>query len=107
MKEFDDLCAKNIRAKCQKISTEATSNDDENNVETTMDVDNNEIPDDPTNTETSAHSNNKVNSKRGGDSRRKYNKNKEGRYACEYCDKSYTQTGNLKLHINKVHGTAV
>ena len=50
MKEFDDLCAKDLREKCQKNSDEATSNDDnENNVENSMDVDNTDTLDDPTN----------------------------------------------------------
>ena len=93
MKEFDDLVAKDIRARFQKNSAEATSNDAEN-IEASMDVDNN---DHATNIETSAPSN----------KRKKYNKNSENKYACEYCDKSYTQLHNLKKHISICHKTKV
>ena len=65
------------------------SNDAEN-IEASIDVHNNDILDHPTNTETSAPSN----------KRKKYNKNSENKYACEYCDKSYTQIHNLKKHIS-------
>ena len=104
MKEFDDLCAKDLREKCQKNSDEATSNDDnENNVENSMDVDNNDTLDDPTNKEKSAQ----VNSKKPASRRKKYNKNKEGRYICDHCDATYSQTHNLIKHIKNLHGTKV
>ena len=93
MKEFDDLVAKDIRARFQKNSAEAPSNDAEN-TEVSMDVDNN---DHATNIETSAPSN----------KRKKYNKNSENKYACEHCDKSYTQLHNLKKHISICHKTKV
>ena len=103
MKEFDDLVAKDLQTKCQQKSAEATN---VNEVEVTMDVDT-QMSDDVINTETSAHSNNQVNSKKGGDRRKKHTKNSEGRYVCNYCDKTYSQTGNLNLHVKKAHGTAV
>ena len=96
MKEFDDLVAKDIRTRFQQNSAEAPSNDAEN-IEASMDVHNNDILDHPTNTETSAPSN----------KRKKYNKNSENKYACEYCDKDYTQLHNLKKHIANCHKTKV
>ena len=51
----------------------------------------------PTNAETSAQSDN--NSKKATDNRKKYKRNNEGRYMCDYCDKDYSQTHNLRKHI--------
>ena len=96
MKEFDDLVAKDIRTRFQQNSAEAPSNDAEN-IEASIDVHNNDILDHPTNTGTSAPSN----------KRKKYNKNSENKYACEHCDKSYTQLHNLKKHISICHKTKV
>ena len=96
MKDFDAECMKDILAQKnpQKESTEAS-----------IVVDHNVISDDTT--ETSAPSNNKVDSKKGADSRKKYKKNNEGKYACEYCDSSYTQPHNLKKHLANKHKTKV
>ena len=48
-----------------------------------------------------------VNSKKTAVRRKKYNKNKEGRYICDHCDATYSQTHNLVKHIKNLHGTKV
>ena len=38
---------------------------------------------------------------------KKYKRNNEGRYMCDYCDKDYSQTHNLRKHIANNHKTKV
>ena len=59
------------------------------------------MADDPTNAETSAQSDN--NSKKVTNNRKKCKRNNEGRYMCDYCDKDYSQTHNLRKHIANNH----
>ena len=54
------------------------------------------MADDSINAETSAQSDN--NSKKVTNNRKKYKRNNEGRYMCDYCDKDYSQTHNLRKH---------
>ena len=68
----DAMFMKDITA---KMANNDANNDDENTTTNNDDENNTIVLDDPTSTETSVHSNNKVDSKKGSKSRKKYNKN--------------------------------